>query len=88
MEALYFQTNGLIQETQQCFQQLNNVRVDSVALEAEIITKLATVNALVSTIHERMKKVQLSMHLQELRPSRCAPLQSPGGATTKRQDAR
>ncbi|XP_055633045.1 probable Golgi SNAP receptor complex member 2 [Toxorhynchites rutilus septentrionalis] len=45
MEALYFQTNSLIQETQQCFQQLNNVRVDSVALEDEIHTKLATVNA-------------------------------------------
>ncbi|EAT43333.1 AAEL005217-PA [Aedes aegypti] len=45
MEALYFQTNSLIQETQQCFQQLSSVRVDSVAVEADIQTKLATVNA-------------------------------------------
>ncbi|XP_001650534.2 probable Golgi SNAP receptor complex member 2 [Aedes aegypti] len=45
MEVLYFQTNSLIQETQQCFQQLSSVRVDSVAVEADIQTKLATVNA-------------------------------------------
>lgn len=45
MEALYFQTNGLIQETQQCFQQLSTVRVDSFAVEADIQTKLAAVNA-------------------------------------------
>ncbi|XP_065079555.1 probable Golgi SNAP receptor complex member 2 [Ochlerotatus camptorhynchus] len=45
MEALYFQTNSLIQETQQCFQQLSSVRVDSVAVEADIQTKLVAVNA-------------------------------------------
>ncbi|XP_062562074.1 probable Golgi SNAP receptor complex member 2 [Armigeres subalbatus] len=45
MEALYFQTNSLIQETQQCFQQLSGVRVDSVTVEADIQTKLAAINA-------------------------------------------
>ncbi|KAL1379321.1 hypothetical protein pipiens_014980 [Culex pipiens pipiens] len=45
MEALYFQTNGLIQETQQCFQQLSLVRTDSGAVETDIQTKLATINA-------------------------------------------
>ncbi|XP_058452066.1 probable Golgi SNAP receptor complex member 2 [Malaya genurostris] len=45
METLYFQTNSLIQQTQQCFQQLNNVRVDSVSVEADIQTKLTAINA-------------------------------------------
>ncbi|XP_058824043.1 probable Golgi SNAP receptor complex member 2 [Topomyia yanbarensis] len=45
MEALYFQTNNLIQQVQQCFQHLNSVRVDSVSVEADIQTKLTAVNA-------------------------------------------
>ncbi|XP_055608077.1 probable Golgi SNAP receptor complex member 2 [Uranotaenia lowii] len=45
MEALYFQTNSLIQETQQCFEQLSNTRVDTGAVEADIQTKLAAINA-------------------------------------------
>ncbi|XP_053694643.1 probable Golgi SNAP receptor complex member 2 [Sabethes cyaneus] len=46
MEALYFQTNSIIQETQQCFQQLNNVRGgDTGSVEAEIQTKLTAVSA-------------------------------------------
>ena len=47
METLYFQTNSLIQEIQTNFQQLNNVKSDPLAVENEIQTKIATVNAYV-----------------------------------------
>jgi len=45
MEALYHQTNRLIQETQQYFQQLNNTQNDPSVVENEIQTKLITANA-------------------------------------------
>lgn len=45
METLYHQTNRLIQETQQCFQALNNNQTDTSAVENDILSKIATVNA-------------------------------------------
>ncbi|KAG5681471.1 hypothetical protein PVAND_010903 [Polypedilum vanderplanki] len=45
MDALYHSTNKIIHEIQQCFQQLNNPGVDSIAVENEIMTKINTVNA-------------------------------------------
>ncbi|GAB0092345.1 Probable Golgi SNAP receptor complex member 2 [Sergentomyia squamirostris] len=45
MEALYHQTNKLIQDTQQCFQQLNTAHVDLTSVESEIQLKIAAVNA-------------------------------------------
>uniref|UniRef100_U5EZ35 Putative golgi snap receptor complex member n=1 Tax=Corethrella appendiculata TaxID=1370023 RepID=U5EZ35_9DIPT len=45
MESLYHQTNSLIQEIQQCFQQLNKVGIDTLAVENEIQTKITMVNA-------------------------------------------
>lgn len=45
MDLLYHETNRLIQETQECFQQLNNPQVETSAVENAIQTKIATVNA-------------------------------------------
>lgn len=45
MDALYHSTNKVIHEIQQCFQQLNNAGVDSIAVENEIMTKISAVNA-------------------------------------------
>ncbi|XP_050071125.1 probable Golgi SNAP receptor complex member 2 [Anopheles maculipalpis] len=44
METLYMQTNSLIQETQQCFQRLNDSRFDSSEIEHDIAMKITTVN--------------------------------------------
>ncbi|XP_058129803.1 probable Golgi SNAP receptor complex member 2 [Anopheles ziemanni] len=44
MEALYMQTNSVIQETQQCFQRLNDVRYDSGEIEQDIEKKITIVN--------------------------------------------
>lgn len=44
MEALYMQTNSLIQETQQCFQRLNDTRFASSEIEHDIEMKITTVN--------------------------------------------
>ncbi|XP_053681116.1 probable Golgi SNAP receptor complex member 2 [Anopheles nili] len=44
MEALYMQTNSLIQETQQCFQRLNDARYDSNEIEHDIEMKITSVN--------------------------------------------
>ncbi|KFB38168.1 membrin [Anopheles sinensis] len=44
MEALYMQTNSVIQETQQCFQRLNDTRYDSGEIEQDIEKKITTVN--------------------------------------------
>uniref|UniRef100_A0A182P786 Golgi SNAP receptor complex member 2 n=1 Tax=Anopheles epiroticus TaxID=199890 RepID=A0A182P786_9DIPT len=44
MEALYMQTNSLIQETQQCFQRLNDSRFESSEIEHDIELKITTVN--------------------------------------------
>lgn len=46
MEPLYHETNRVIQEIQQCFQQLNVSQTTSV-VENQIVVKIATVNALV-----------------------------------------
>lgn len=45
MEQLYHETNRIIQETQKCFQELNNPKVDSSFVENTIATKIAAVNA-------------------------------------------
>ncbi|XP_059618135.1 probable Golgi SNAP receptor complex member 2 [Phlebotomus argentipes] len=45
MEPLYHQTNKLIQDTQECFQQLNNSQVDVASVESEILSKITAVNA-------------------------------------------
>ena len=45
MDALYHTTNKTIHEIQQCFQQLNNPGIDSIAVENEILTKITAVNA-------------------------------------------
>ncbi|XP_055324524.1 probable Golgi SNAP receptor complex member 2 [Sitodiplosis mosellana] len=45
MEALYFETNRLIQDTQGYFQQLNNPRVDTSEAESNILKNIAMVNA-------------------------------------------
>lgn len=47
MEALYHQTNGVIQEIQQCFQLLNQTVGDNSSVENAILTKIAAVNAYV-----------------------------------------
>lgn len=47
METLYFETNRLIQDTQNCFQQLNNVNVDTSEVENNILRNIAMVNAYV-----------------------------------------
>lgn len=44
MEALYHQTNKLVQEIQQLFQQLNNYVGDSSEIESEILKKIDEVN--------------------------------------------
>uniref|UniRef100_A0A182K4T4 Golgi SNAP receptor complex member 2 n=1 Tax=Anopheles christyi TaxID=43041 RepID=A0A182K4T4_9DIPT len=44
MEALYMQTNSIIQETQQCFQRLNDSRFESREIEHDIEMKITTVN--------------------------------------------
>lgn len=49
MEPLYHETNRVIQEIQQCFQQLNLSQTNSVSVENQILVKIATVNALVVT---------------------------------------
>ena len=48
MDALYHTTNKVIQEIQQCFQQLNNPGADWIAVENEILTKITSVNAYVT----------------------------------------
>lgn len=45
MDPLYHATNKIIQEIQQCFQQINNPGVDAIAVENEIMTKINNVNA-------------------------------------------
>lgn len=45
MEALYFETNRLIQDTQNCFQRLNNVHADTSEVENSILRNIAMVNA-------------------------------------------
>lgn len=45
MEALYFETNRLIQDTQAFFQQLNNARTDTSEVESSILKNIAMVNA-------------------------------------------
>lgn len=45
MEALYFETNRLIQDTQGYFQQLNNSRIDTSEVESNITRNIAMVNA-------------------------------------------
>uniref|UniRef100_A0A6B2EGH9 Putative golgi snap receptor complex member 2 n=1 Tax=Phlebotomus kandelakii TaxID=1109342 RepID=A0A6B2EGH9_9DIPT len=45
MEPLYHQTNKLIQDTQECFQQLNTSHVDTASVESEIQSKIAAVNS-------------------------------------------
>lgn len=50
MEPLYHETNRVIQEIQQCFQQLNVPQTNSVSVENQILVKIATVNALVVPI--------------------------------------
>lgn len=44
MDQLYHSTNKIIQEIQQCFQQINTAG-DTAALENEIMTKISVVNA-------------------------------------------
>lgn len=48
METLYHETNRLIQETQNLFQQLNHTNMDTSNVENNISTKIAMVNAYVS----------------------------------------
>lgn len=45
MEPLYHDTNRIIQEIHQCFQQLNGVPIDSAMVENQISVKIASVNA-------------------------------------------
>lgn len=45
MEPLYHATNKVIHEVQQCFQQLNNPGIDTLAMENEIMTKINSINA-------------------------------------------
>lgn len=45
MESLYHETNRIINDIQQCFQQLNNPQVDSSNIENQIQVKIASVNA-------------------------------------------
>lgn len=45
MEPLYHETNRIINEIQQLFQQLNHAQVDSVLIENQILVKIASVNA-------------------------------------------
>lgn len=47
MESLYFETNRLIQDTQGCFQQLNNAQADTSEVESNILRNIAMVNAYV-----------------------------------------
>lgn len=44
MEALYHATNRLIQETQECFQQLERNPTDTKSIEDEIQAKITAVN--------------------------------------------
>lgn len=44
MEALYYQTNKLVQEIQQLLQQLNNYAGDTSMIESELIKKIDDVN--------------------------------------------
>ncbi|XP_052866171.1 probable Golgi SNAP receptor complex member 2 [Anopheles cruzii] len=44
MEALYLQTNGLIQETQQCFQRLSDTRADAGEIAHDIEMKIMAAN--------------------------------------------
>lgn len=45
MDSLYHETNRLIQETQECFQQLNNPKNEKSSVQNAIQTKIAQVNA-------------------------------------------
>lgn len=45
METLYFETNRLIQDTQNCFQHLNNLNADTSEIENNILRNIAMVNA-------------------------------------------
>lgn len=45
MDALYHQTNRIIQEIQRSFQKLNEPNIDVLAVENDIQTKIITVNA-------------------------------------------
>lgn len=45
MESLYHDTNRIIQEIHQCFQQLNNPQADAGMVENQISVKIAAVNA-------------------------------------------
>lgn len=45
MESLYFETNRLIQDIQNHFQQLNNVNADTSEVEGNILRNIAMVNA-------------------------------------------
>lgn len=47
MEALYFETNRLIQDTQSHFQHLNNEQIDTSETEGNILRNIAMVNAYV-----------------------------------------
>lgn len=51
MEALYFETNRKIQETQNYFQQLNNIHTDTSEAESSILRNIAVVNAYVVLIN-------------------------------------
>lgn len=44
MEALYYQTNKLVQEIQQLLQQLKSYAGDSSIIESELIKKIDDVN--------------------------------------------
>ncbi|XP_037036602.1 probable Golgi SNAP receptor complex member 2 [Bradysia coprophila] len=60
MEQLYHETNRIIQETHQCFQELNNPKVDSIFVENTISTKIATVNANCDRLDVLVFKVPVS----------------------------
>lgn len=45
MDSLYHDTNRLIQETQEYFQQLTNPQIETSSVENSIQTKIAQVNA-------------------------------------------
>lgn len=60
MDALYHQTNRIIQEIQQHFQQLNGPQSDLVKVENEIQMKIATVNANCDRLDVLVYKVPVS----------------------------
>lgn len=45
MEVLYHETNRIIQDIQQAFQQLNSSQVDAATVEHVILTRISAVNA-------------------------------------------